>query len=48
MGGEGGRGEAPGKGEERGRLYPTTNQKGVSAFANQIGGYLIIGARWWI
>ena len=34
------------KGDEAGELYPTTIHKAVSAFANQVGGYLIIGARW--
>jgi hypothetical protein len=33
-------------GEEPGELRSTTIQKAVSAFANQIGGTLFIGARW--
>lgn len=33
-------------GEEPGRLRPQTIRKAVSGLANQIGGYLIIGARW--
>lgn len=32
--------------EEPGRLRPQTIRKGACAFANQIGGYLILGARW--
>jgi predicted HTH transcriptional regulator len=34
------------EGEEPGRLRATTIRKGACAFANQIGGYLILGARW--
>jgi hypothetical protein len=33
-------------GEEPGRLHPRTIQKATSAFANQLGGYLVLGARW--
>jgi hypothetical protein len=34
------------EGEEPGRLQGRTVQKGASALANQIGGYLLLGARW--
>jgi hypothetical protein len=34
------------EGEQPGRLYPQTLHKAVSALANQLGGYLILGARW--
>lgn len=36
----------PPQGEEPGRLRPTTVRKAACGFANQIGGFLIIGARW--
>lgn len=32
--------------DERGRLHPGSIQKAICGLANQIGGYLIIGARW--
>lgn len=36
----------PSGGEQPGRLRPTTIRKAVSGLANQLGGYLIAGARW--
>jgi schlafen family protein len=34
------------EGEEPGRLHARTLHKAVSALANQLGGYLLLGARW--
>ena len=34
------------EGEEPGRLHPRTLHKAVSALSNQLGGFLILGARW--
>ena len=34
------------EGEEPGRLHARTLHKAVSALGNQLGGYLILGARW--
>jgi hypothetical protein len=34
------------EGEQPGRLHARTLYKAASALANQLGGYLILGARW--
>jgi hypothetical protein len=34
------------EGEQPGRLHARTLHTGVSALANQLGGFLILGARW--